>query len=186
MLGVVCSKNSPLHICDIRDTVKETSFTKQITMTQIKETLEPIVCEIELTYRPTIKPSQRPQVNSAKASYEHFILLWDKDKLDFVEQFKVMLLNRANRVLGICTLTSGSATQTVADPRQIFAAALKANAPNLILAHNHPSGNLKPSGSDEELTKKLVMAASFLELRILDHLIITSEGYYSFADEGTL
>ena len=89
-------------------------------------------------------------------------------------------------MIGIFEVSSGSATGTIADPKLIFAAAIKANACGVIVAHNHPSGALKPSGADIELTKKIKQAGTFLEIQILDHLIITSEGYYSFADEGMM
>ncbi len=111
---------------------------------------------------------------------------WDLDKIDFVEQFKVIFLNRSNKVLGIYELATGGLTGVVADPRLVFAAALKANALQLILAHNHPSGGLKPSQPDVDLTNKIKHAGMFLDILVADHLIITSEGYYSFADDGLL
>ncbi len=108
---------------------------------------------------------------------------WDENKIEFVEQFKVLLLNRANKVLGVYEVSSGGVTGTVADPRLIFVAALKANACALIISHNHPSGNLKRSRQDEELTAKIKQVGEFLEIKVLDHLIVTPEAYYSFADE---
>ena len=113
-------------------------------------------------------------------------LTWDESKIEFVEQFKVVLMNRAQRVLGIYELSTGGVTGTVADPKLVFTAALKANACNIILSHNHPSGNLKPSRADEELTKKIATAGMYLDIKVIDHIIVTSEGYYSFADEGLL
>jgi DNA repair protein RadC len=145
-----------------------------------------VVAEIELSYRPVIKPSDRPKILTQEDAYRLFIDTWDKSKIEMVEQFKVMLLNNATRVLGICTLSSGGITGTVADPRQIFSVALKANSTQIIIAHNHPSGSLKPSDTDFELTRKLKMAGAFLEIRVNDHLIISEEGFYSFASEGVL
>ena len=98
----------------------------------------------------------------------------------------MLLLNRANKVLGIFQASSGGVTGTVADPKLILVAALKSNASSLVISHNHPSGNLKPSRQDEELTMKIKEAAKFLDIRLLDHLIVTPEAYYSFADEGIL
>lgn len=95
-----------------------------------------------------------------------------------------MILNRAQKVLGICEISQGGSSGTVADPKIIFALALKANASGIIVSHNHPSGNLRPSQADIDLTKKLKEGGKFLELQLLDHVIVTSEGYYSFADEG--
>jgi DNA repair protein RadC len=134
------------------------------------------VAEIQLTYKTKVKPSQRPKITSSKDAYEVLLDNWDEDKLEFVEQFKVLLLNRANKVLGIYEVSTGGVSGTVADPKLVFAAAIKANASAMILAHNHPSGQVKPSQADINLTKKMV----------LDHIIVTSEKSYSFADEGLL
>ena len=145
-----------------------------------------MVSEIELVYRTSIKPSQRPQVSSSAAAYEILLAGWDPDKIEFVEQFKVLLLNRSNRVLGQYELSTGGTAGTVVDIRLIFAAALKANASGIILAHNHPSGNLAASQPDRDITSKVREAGKILEIPVLDHLIVTSEGYYSFADQGLL
>lgn len=97
-----------------------------------------------------------------------------------------MYLNRANRVIGIHRHSTGGVAGTVVDTKQILAVALKSNASSLILCHNHPSLNLQPSQADLEITRKIKQAAQTMDLSLLDHLIITSEGYYSFADEGVL
>ena len=144
------------------------------------------VAEIELVYKTKVKASARLQITSSKSAYEILRDVWDDNKIEFVEQFKVLLLNRANKVLGIYEVSTGGITGTVADPRLIFAAALKANACAMIISHNHPSGTLKPSRQDEELTAKMKQAGQFLDIKVLDHLIITTETYYSFADEGIL
>jgi len=98
----------------------------------------------------------------------------------------VILLNRANRVIGIFNLSTGGTVGTVAEPKLVFASSILRNASSIILAHNHPSGNLKPSTADTELTKKMKEAGKLLDIPVLDHLIVTSEGYYSFADEGII
>ena len=95
-------------------------------------------------------------------------------------------MNRANRVLGIYELSTGGVTGTVADIKLVFMAALKANACNLIVSHNHPSGSLKPSMADEVLTRKMTAAGTVLEIKVLDQIIVTTEGYFSFADEGMI
>lgn len=148
--------------------------------------LPPKIAEIELIYRSKVKPSLRPQISTSYDAYDLLANTWDDSKLEFIEQFKILLLNRANKVIGIFEVSSGSSTGTVADPKLIFAAAIKANACGIILAHNHPSGNVKPSSADIELTKKIKQAGTFLEIQVLDHLIVTSEGYFSFADEGIM
>ncbi len=144
------------------------------------------VSEVELVYKSKVKASERLQITSSKSAYEVLLKAWDENKIEFVEQFKVLLLNRANKVLGVYEVSSGGITGTVADPRLIFAAALKANACSLIISHNHPSGNLEPSRQDEELTAKIKQAGEFLDIKLLDHLIVTPEAYYSFGDEGIL
>lgn len=144
------------------------------------------VAEVELIYKSKVKASERPKITCAKDAYEIFLKHWDADRLEFVEEFKVLLINRANKVLGICSLSSGNVSGTIADPKQVFTAALKANASYVMVCHNHPSGNLKPSHADEVLTHKMREAGRFLDLPLLDHLIIAAEGYFSFADEGLI
>ncbi len=144
------------------------------------------IAEVELIYKTKIKASERPQVKTSKESAELLKQMWNENKIDFVEQFKVLFLNRANKVLGIIELSTGGVTGTVADPKLIFVAALKANACSIIISHNHPSGNLKPSQADEQLTQKIKQAGQLLDIKLLDHIIVTSEGYYSFADEGLI
>ena len=144
------------------------------------------VAEVELIYKSKVKASDRPKVIHSKDVYEIFKQSWDKNKIDFIEQFKIMLLNRSNRVLGIYEVSTGGITGTVADPRVILTAALKANAVSIALAHNHPSGSVKPSIQDETLTTKIKNAGQFLDIKVIDHVIITTESYFSFADEGLL
>lgn len=144
------------------------------------------VAEVELVYKSKVKASERPQIASSKDAYDILLAVWEEGKMDLVEQFKVLFLNRANKVLCIYNVSSGGITGTVADPRLIYSAALKVNAVSLILSHNHPSGALKPSRQDEELTQKIKGAGAFLDIKVLDHLIVSSEGYYSLADEGLL
>ena len=145
-----------------------------------------IASEVELIYKSKIKASERPTIQTSKDAYQVLLQRWDEGKIEYVEQFAILLLNGANKVLGVYKVSSGGVTGTVADPKQIFTAALKANACGLVLSHNHPSGNLKPSRQDEQLTSKIKEAGSFLDIKVLDHLIVTSETYYSFADEGLL
>ena len=144
------------------------------------------VAEVELIYKSKVKASNRPQITSSKDAYQVLLKAWDENKIEFVEQFKVLFLNKANKVLGIYDVSTGGISGTVADPNVIFVAALKANCTGIVISHNHPSGNLKPSRQDEELTQKIKQAGQFLDIQLLDHLIITNEGYLSFSDEGLL
>jgi DNA repair protein RadC len=102
------------------------------------------------------------------------------------EVFAVLFLNRANKINHFKIISEGGMTGTVADPRIILKKALEEDAVNLILCHNHPSGSLKPSKADEDLTQKIKEAANFLDIKVIDHIIVSDDGYYSFADEGIL
>ncbi len=102
------------------------------------------------------------------------------------EVFAVLFLNRANKVKHFEIISEGGITGTVADPRIILGRALEEKAVNIILCHNHPSGNLKPSRADEELTAKIKAAAALLDITVLDHIIVGEAGYFSFADEGLM
>ena len=142
------------------------------------------VSEIELVYKSKVKASERLRVTKSQEVYALFNSIWDKNRIEFVEEFKVAFLNQSNSVLGVCSLSSGGLTGTVADIRIVFGAALKINACAITICHNHPSGNLKPSRVDEDITRLFIEAGKILNIRLVDHLIITNEGYYSFADEG--
>lgn len=144
------------------------------------------VSEIKLTYRTRVKASLRPKITSSQDCVKVLRESWDLDRIELVEQFKVMLLNRANKVLGIFEVSTGGIAGTVADPKLIFVAALKAGASGLILCHNHPSGNLSPSQADIDLTRKIKEGGKMLEISLLDHVILTQEAYFSFVDEGVL
>jgi DNA repair protein RadC len=102
------------------------------------------------------------------------------------EVFGVLFLNRANKVNHFEIVSEGGITGTVADPRVVMKKALEEDAVNIVLCHNHPSGNLKPSRADEELTHKIKEAAKYFDIRVMDHIIVSDEGYYSFADDGLL
>jgi DNA repair protein RadC len=144
------------------------------------------VSEVELVYKRQVPFSRLPKIKSSSDSYALFLSHWDENKIQLIEQFKILLLNRANTVLAISDISTGGMTGTVVDPKIILATAIKMNATAIILAHNHPGGNLIPSQADLMLTRKIKEAAAFHDLLIFDHIIVTSDGYYSFADDGTL
>ena len=144
------------------------------------------VAEVQLSYKTTVKASERPQINTSEDVYRLLKENWNYEVIEFIEEFKILLLNRANRVIGIVPISVGGTAGTIADPKVIFVSALKCNAASIILAHNHPSSNLKPSNADIELTKKLKSAGQFLDLPVVDHLILTKDGYPSFADDGIM
>jgi DNA repair protein RadC len=114
-----------------------------------------------------------PAIKCSKDAYDLMLPNWAD--IEYTESFYVILLNRANKVLGVFRISSGGLAGTVVDPKKVFQIALKANAAGVILAHNHPSGNAKPSKSDMDITKKCVEAGKFLDMAVLDHVIITKE-----------
>ena len=143
------------------------------------------LAEIQVSYKSKVKYSEMSKIISSKDAEDIFRKIWSNE-IEFREEFNLLLLNRANKVLGWYRISTGGMAGTVVDPKLIFSIALKCNASNIIMAHNHPSGNLKPSQADLELTKKLVSGGKLLEITVLDHLILSKEGFYSFADEGQI
>lgn len=142
-----------------------------------------IAASLELGVRRQSDTIQKKQVSSSKdvASYLQASMQYLQR-----EVFAIVLLNRANRIIHFEIVSEGGITGTVADPRIILKRALEHNATGIILCHNHPSGNLKPSQADEMLTRKIKNAAAFLDIIVTDHIIVSHEGYYSFADEGMI
>ncbi len=129
------------------------------------------------------KSIDRPKITNSKDAYR--ILLYSLQDLR-TESFRIILLNRSNRVLKTVEISSGGIAGTIVDPKVVFKTAIDHEASSIILSHNHPSGNLKPSPEDIKLTKKLKTSGDLLSISILDHLIISERGYYSFADESML
>ena len=126
---------------------------------------------------------ERPRINSSRDAHQAIAgLLYDLQH----EQFWLLLLNKANEVMAREQLSSGGISGTVVDVKMVFKLALDARASGIIAVHNHPSGNLQPSQADIELTRRLRKAGEVLDVALLDHLIISERGYYSFADEGTI
>jgi DNA repair protein RadC len=126
---------------------------------------------------------EKPKITSSRDAYE----ILKRDLLDIQhEEFWVLLLNRANRLIRKHQVSQGGVSGTVADPKIIFKSALEELASGIILAHNHPSGNLTASQADIDLTRKLKDAGKLLEIQVLDHVIVAGQKYYSFADEGML
>ena len=139
--------------------------------------------EVKLTYTRKSTGVKITQSKDAAAVFRNF---WDSNQIDYFEIFVVMFLSRSHEVLGIMRVTEGCLDACLVDPRKIFQGALLANSSSIVVAHNHPSGNLKPSNQDLRITKELQDAGTFLKIKVLDHLILTSESYTSFADEGLI
>jgi DNA repair protein RadC len=144
------------------------------------------ISEVQLSYTPKFKRSELPTISEAGDAYKILLEHWDLNTINLIEQFYVLLLSRSNKLLGIYEVSKGGFAGTVVDPKIIFIAALKGCASSIILAHNHPSGNLKPSQSDIAITKRLFEAGHLLDIPVVDHLIVTEDGYLSFAEEGLL
>jgi DNA repair protein RadC len=145
------------------------------------------VSEVQLIYKNKVKASDRIKIACSRDAYKVFMDNWNPKIIEFVEEFKVLLMNRSNSVLGILEISKGGISGTITDVRVVFQAAIKGNASGIICAHNHPSGNLNPSESDNKITQKIKEAGNIMDISLLDHIILSSEGnYYSFADNGLL
>ena len=141
-----------------------------------------LISEIELKYSPSILKQKRIKITNSRSAYKAFLSNWDMDTIELYEEFKVLLLNRANEVLGIHGLSKGGISGTIVDLKLLFAVVLKSASSSIILAHNHPSGNLKPSEADKALNKKINKVAGYLDIYVWDNLVITKDGYFSYAD----
>lgn len=144
------------------------------------------VNEIQLTYQKSPIFSYQITTTDKAAKCLNEIYTHDNAQIDVKEYMYVLLVNHANEVVHYYRLSEGGISGTVADVRLIFATALKCLATGLILAHNHPSGQLYPSNSDLTLTQKFVDAGKILDIPILDHIILSSTGYYSFSEHGDI
>jgi DNA repair protein RadC len=142
------------------------------------------VAEIQVRYFPT--KSDNPSLSSSKEVYTVLKSFFPVETIELQESFLVMYLNNRNSVIGVCPLSIGGITGTVADVRLILSVALKTAATAIILAHNHPSGSLKPSVADEKITKVIGDASKIMDIKLLDHFIVAGDEYFSFADNGMI
>lgn len=147
-----------------------------------------MVSEITYSYNSKMDLSGSPTIRSSQDAVNIFLSKWETNHLEIQESCYLLLLNRANKVKGCVLISKGGHSGTVVDAKMIFSIALKTMSASIVLAHNHPSGNMQPSAADLQLTKKLKSAGEFLDMPLLDHVIISPYGnaYYSFADSGTL
>jgi DNA repair protein RadC len=145
------------------------------------------VNEIQISYKEKIRTIQSNPVKSSEDVAQVLFANWDIKTIGLHESFKVLLLNNSNKIKGIYQLSSGGITGTLVDLRILFALVLKTLSVAIIIAHNHPSGKLQPSELDKQLTDKIVKAAKLLDIKVLDHVILTPDKqYFSFADKGLL
>lgn len=124
------------------------------------------------------------KLTSCTEVFQFILSKWDLDVIEFQEECKIILVNRANFVLGIYELSKGGISGTVVDVRIILSVALKCNASGIIMVHNHPSGNIKPSVADSKITRRLKDACDLLEISLIDHIIISRDSYFSFTQDG--
>jgi DNA repair protein RadC len=157
------------------------SLTGKLTAMNI---FESAVAEISVSYSNRIPEKDRIKISSSQDAFNITKLFWPST--DHVEYFYILLLNRQNKVLGNYQVSKGGFTGTVVDVRVIFQVALKTCACSIIALHNHPSGSTLPSDADKQITQKIKDAGKIVDVQLLDHIIITSEKYYSMADEGEL
>jgi len=144
------------------------------------------VSEIELLYHNKVPAAQRPAIKSSQAAYDLLLDVWDLNKIELVEQTNMLLLDSSKRCLGVSRISTGGITHCIIDPRIVFSTALTARAHGIILAHNHPTENLKPSQPDIDLSKKLHNGSKLLDIRMIDHIILSRSNYFSFADNGLI
>lgn len=142
------------------------------------------VAEIKVSY--STNQVDKIKLTNCTEVFEFILSKWDMDIIEFQEECKIILVNRANFVLGIYNLSKGGITGTVVDIRVILSVTLKCNASGIILVHNHPSGNLKPSEADRKITRRLKEACDLLEISLLDHFIISGTEFFSFAQDSFL
>lgn len=143
------------------------------------------VGEVKLTYNK--KSTETRFAHSPKDAYELFLTTYEEDgDIEYRESFKVLFLNQAQKVLGWTVISKGGITETPADVRMIMQSALLCNATCIMLCHNHPSGNLNPSRDDDKLTEKIRKACEIMRIYLMDHLIISENGYYSYRERGRI
>ncbi|MFY0601646.1 MAG: JAB domain-containing protein [Cyclobacteriaceae bacterium] len=135
--------------------------------------------EVRLVYQSKTRANERPKVSSPKEAFNILMKAWDMDQIELLEECKVLLLDRSLRLMSVASISKGGVAGTFVDPKIIFAMALKRRATGIILAHNHPSGNLKPSSVDIQLTRKFRAAGMILDIKVEDHLIVTPDRQYT-------
>ena len=142
--------------------------------------------EIKAVYRSKRRTSEKLKISSAWEAADYFRTVWNKDRIELAEEFLMICLDGSHQVLGWVRVSTGGFTSTSVDPRVVFSIALQAASSAIVVAHNHPSGCLEPSQGDILATNRLRDAGRLLKIALLDHLIVTTESYYSFAESGLL
>lgn len=142
------------------------------------------VAEVTLQYKPTCK--KQSKVFGSEEAYNILLPTFNEGTIEYREYAKVLYLNQANEVIAYNTISEGGLTETAVDVRIILQGALLTNAMQIIFAHNHPTGNLKPSPQDDMLTRELQKACQIMRIRFTDHIIMSIDSYYSYREEGRI
>ncbi|SNZ01739.1 JAB domain-containing protein [Flagellimonas pacifica] len=149
--------------------------------------MEHSVNEIQISYREKLSTLQSLSLSNSQEVAQLLFKSWNNNTIGVQETFKILLLNQSNKVKGIYPLSIGGISATLVDMRILFAIVLKTLSVGIILAHNHPSGQMKASEADRQLTRKIQQGAQLFDVKVLDHIILAPDGrYYSFADNGIL
>ncbi|MBO6622401.1 MAG: JAB domain-containing protein [Balneola sp.] len=146
----------------------------------------PIIAEVSLAYKSSQPVETLPTITSPEEAAHFLRSIWDQETLELREEFIVVLLNNAKKVLGWSRISTGGSTATIVEPSAVFQLALLGKADSIICAHNHPSGNLKNSQADISLTRRLTDAGKLLGITLDDHVILTQGGYLSLREEGLM
>ena len=146
----------------------------------------PKLSELKVTYRRSGRASDRKRMTGAMSAADYLKSVWDRDRIELVEEFLMLCLDGANRPIGWLKVSTGGLAASQVDIRVVLSIALQTASSSLIVAHNHPSGELSPSPEDIVVTNRLKEASALVGIRLLDHLIITKESWFSFLDHGYL
>ena len=142
--------------------------------------------EFSLSYKNQVKQSELRIIRTSKDCEEVLRTIFNSSTFLWREEMLLLCLSRSNKVIGYYRVSVGGIAGTICDPKVIFTIALNSGASAIVLAHNHPSGELQPSPADKAITKKIREVGTLLEVTLIEHIILTQESYYSFADNGTL
>lgn len=144
------------------------------------------IAEVKVSYKNPVKVKDRVQIKSSRDAYNALREMYDADEIDYIESSYILLLNHSNHVIGKRLLSTGGRSSCIIDTAVVGQISLSKNAHAIILSHNHPSGNLNASQQDIDITRKVKNALDLFDIKVLDHIIVTSDGYMSMADEGLM
>ena len=142
--------------------------------------------EVQVSYRHPATENDKLKITNSQEAYEAFKSIWNQDTISMYEEFYVIFLDHAHHILGYRLIGRGTTSFCMVDTKIILTIGLLCHSSVLLLAHNHPSGQGYPSNADKKLTAKIQQGAKLFDIKVLDHLILTCEGYFSFQDEGLL